>query len=62
MGREGDTRHNFQAKGKKNMLWKQQNLPLACGIGCPVKTEIDEAKKIKLGGVGEGGGSLKRVL
>lgn len=44
-------RQSFQAEGKKNMLWEQQTTPLACGVVCPLKIKIGEAKKIKLGPV-----------
>lgn len=40
-------RKNLQPEEKKNVLWEEQTTPLSCGVGCPVKTEIDEAKKDK---------------
>lgn len=43
-------RQGSQAEEKKNTLWEQQTTPFACGAGCPVKIEIDEAKKIKTRG------------
>lgn len=51
----GGTRQ-LPSREKKKMLWEQQTTPFACGVGCPVKIEIDEAKKVKLGA------SLLRVL
>lgn len=45
--RQEGVRQNLQLEGKKNMLWEEQTTPLSCGVGCPVKAEIDEAKKDK---------------
>ena len=50
----GGVGQSFQAEAKNKMLWQQQTTPLVCGVGYPVKIEIDEAKKIKLGAVHKG--------
>lgn len=42
---QGGVRQDLQSEGRKNMLWEEQTTPLSCGVGCPVKAEIDEAKK-----------------
>ena len=44
------------SKQREGITQQQQTTLLACGVRCPVKIEINEAKKIKPGG------SLERIL